>query len=144
VLDRLNVQGITMLAEIFMVRLEAAARVSQEKAAQSNSRFVPFTDNNQFIFKDSGEQACPTHLARTVPAMRSLSGSLAAALVTTGLAASFAASSANAQQPPREGCRAVSRLEYTSAKNENVIISKGGRYVRTGPFWRRHYWHFPV
>ena len=56
VLDWLNVPGITMLAEIFMVRLEAAARASQEKAGQSNSRFVPFTDGSQFIFKDSGEQ----------------------------------------------------------------------------------------
>jgi hypothetical protein len=45
-----------MLAEIFMVRLEAAARASQEKAAQSNSRFVPFAVGNQFIFKDSKEQ----------------------------------------------------------------------------------------
>ena len=44
-----------MLAEIFMVRLEAAARASQEKAAQSNSGFVPFADNSQ-VFKDSGEQ----------------------------------------------------------------------------------------
>jgi hypothetical protein len=42
VLDWLNVQGITMLAEIFMVRLEAAAPASQQKAGQSNSRFVPF------------------------------------------------------------------------------------------------------
>jgi hypothetical protein len=59
VFDWLNVQGITMLAEIFMVRLEAAARASQdsqEKAGQSNSRFVPFADGSQSIFKDSGEQ----------------------------------------------------------------------------------------
>ena len=56
VLDWLNVQGITMLAEIFMVRLEAAARVSLENAAQSNSRFVPFADSSQFIFKDNREQ----------------------------------------------------------------------------------------
>ncbi len=33
---------VTMLAEIFMVRLEAA----------SSSRFVPFTLSNQFLFKD--------------------------------------------------------------------------------------------
>jgi hypothetical protein len=77
-------------------------------------------------------------------AVRSVSGSLAAALLTTGLAASFGTSSANAQQPPREGCRGVSKLEYTTAKNENIIISKGGRYVRRGPFWRRYYWHCPV
>ena len=51
---------------------------------------------------------------------------------------------AEAQQPPKAGCRVVSKLEYSTAKNENVIISKGGRYVRTGPFWRRNYWHCPV
>jgi hypothetical protein len=33
-----------MLAEIFMVRLEAASL--------SGSRFIPFTANNQFRFKD--------------------------------------------------------------------------------------------
>jgi hypothetical protein len=38
-------------------------------------------------------------------------------------------------QPPKAGCRAVSKLEYSIAKKENVIISQGGRYVRTGPFW---------
>ena len=46
-----------MLAEIFMVRLEAAAPASQQKAGQSNSRFVPFADSSQFIFKDNREQA---------------------------------------------------------------------------------------
>ena len=71
-------------------------------------------------------------------AMRGLGGRRAATLVITGLVVIFVASSADAQQPPREGCQAVSRLEYTTAKNESVIISKGGRYVRTGPFWRRH------
>jgi hypothetical protein len=32
-----------MLAEIFMVRLEAAARVSQETIPASDSRFVPIS-----------------------------------------------------------------------------------------------------
>jgi hypothetical protein len=32
-----------------------------------------------------------------------------------------------AQQPPKADCRAVSKLEYNTAKKENVIISKGGR-----------------
>ena len=40
-----------MLAEIFMVRLEAAARLQQETAL-SSSPFIPFTPNNQFLFKD--------------------------------------------------------------------------------------------
>jgi hypothetical protein len=45
-----------MLAEIFMVRLEATSRVSQEAAAASNSRFVPFISSGQFAFKDSGDR----------------------------------------------------------------------------------------
>jgi hypothetical protein len=58
--------------------------------------------------------------------------------------AELLSSSAFAASPPMEGCRPVSKLEYDTAKNENVIISKGGRYVRTGPFWRRYYWHCAV
>jgi hypothetical protein len=41
-----------MLAEIFMVRLEAAARLQQETVSPSGSPFIPFTANNQFRFKD--------------------------------------------------------------------------------------------
>jgi hypothetical protein len=49
-----------------------------------------------------------------------------------------AASSVKAQQPPlREGCRAASN---DTAKREYILISKGGRYVQTGHFWRRYYW----
>ena len=40
-----------MLAEIFMVRLEAATRVPEEMAPSSNTRFVPFTHNTQLTFK---------------------------------------------------------------------------------------------
>ena len=49
-----------MLAEIFMVQLEAAARASEERATQGNSRFVPFADSSQFVFKDSREQVVDT------------------------------------------------------------------------------------
>ena len=42
-----------MLAEIFMVRLEAATRVPEEMAPSSNTRFVPFTHNTQLTFKKS-------------------------------------------------------------------------------------------
>jgi hypothetical protein len=38
-----------MLAEIFMVRLEAAARLQQETALVSSSPFIPFPPNNQFL-----------------------------------------------------------------------------------------------
>jgi hypothetical protein len=57
-----NLRVITMLAEIFMVRLEAAARASEEKATPSNLRFVPFADSSQLVLKDSREQvAGPLH-----------------------------------------------------------------------------------
>ena len=45
-----------MLAEIFMVRLEAAARVPEEMAPSSNTRFVPFTPNTQLTFKHSRDR----------------------------------------------------------------------------------------
>ena len=51
---------------------------------------------------------------------------------------------ASAASPPKAGCRPVSKLEYNISKKENVIISRGGRYVRTGPFWRRQHWHCPI
>ena len=41
-----------MLAEIFMVKLEAAARVSSETAPVSDGRFVPFTRSTQVTFKE--------------------------------------------------------------------------------------------
>jgi hypothetical protein len=41
-----------MLAEIFMVRLEATARVQEKTELLSCSPFVAFTPNSQFVFKD--------------------------------------------------------------------------------------------
>ena len=38
-----------MLAEIFIVRLEAAARLQEQTASLSSSPFVPFTPSNQFV-----------------------------------------------------------------------------------------------
>jgi hypothetical protein len=63
-------------------------------------------------------------------------------LVLVGtLATAFTLSPAKGQQPPlREGCRSVSKLEYDTAKREYILISKGGRYIQTGQFWRRSYW----
>ena len=63
------------------------------------------------------------------------------------IAAALSVSSSSAlaaSSPPREGCRAVSKNEYDSAKREYLLISRGRVYVRTGPFWRRYYWHCPV
>ena len=62
-------------------------------------------------------------------------------LLVGALLTAFTPSSVKAQQPPlREGCRAVSKLEYDTAKREYILISKGGRYLQTGHFWGRHYW----
>jgi hypothetical protein len=62
-------------------------------------------------------------------------------LLAGALLTAFTPSPAKGQQPPlREGCRAVSKLEYDTAKREYILISKGGRYVQTGHFWRRNYW----
>lgn len=57
----------------------------------------------------------------------------------------FTPSSVRAQQPLLpEGCRAVSKLEYDAAEREYVLISKNGTYLKTGHFWRRHYWRCHV
>ena len=53
----------------------------------------------------------------------------------------YPSSSANAQQPPWEGCRAVSKIEYDSAKREYLLHGRFGSYVRTGHFWRHYYWY---
>src|SRR6476619_3059389 len=132
-----------MLAEIFMVRLEAAARLPQEPASLSSSSFVPFTANNHFLFKD--RTAGPlTDLGR-LEMGKSRNSDWPAVffllLLVGALLTAFTPSPAKGQQPPlREGCRAVSKLEYDTAKREYILISKGGRYVQTGHFWRRHYW----
>ena len=68
---------------------------------------------------------------------------LRVSLVVVAVAA-LSSSLALAASPPKAGCRLVSRLEYNTARSENIIISQGGRYVRSGPFWRRSYWHCPV
>ncbi len=42
-----------MLAEIFMVRLEAEARLVEECRPSSTSRFIPFNPSGQFVFKET-------------------------------------------------------------------------------------------
>jgi hypothetical protein len=57
---------------------------------------------------------------------------------------SFCSSSAIADPlPPRDGCRAASKIEYDSAKSQFLLINRHGVYLRTGHFWDRHYWHCP-
>ena len=43
-----------MLAEIFMVRSEAQARLVEEVLPSSRSSFIPFSPKSQFAFKDTG------------------------------------------------------------------------------------------
>jgi len=57
-----------MLAEIFMVRLEAVARASEAKAPASDSRFVPFTRSTQVTFKESRDG--PAEAMRNKASMR--------------------------------------------------------------------------
>ena len=49
-----------MLAEIFMVRLEAEVRRVEEVIPSSTSRFIPFSPSSPFVFKETdlkGEEA---------------------------------------------------------------------------------------
>ena len=59
---------VAMLAEIFMVRLEAAVRASKETLPSSTSRLVPFTPNSQPTFKDSLER--PVEEVREKPVVQ--------------------------------------------------------------------------
>ena len=45
---------VAMLAEIFMVRSEAEARLGEEALPSSTSRFIPFSPSCQFVFKETG------------------------------------------------------------------------------------------
>ena len=42
-----------MLSEIFMVRLEAKARLVEEVLPSSTSRFIPFSPRTRFTFKNT-------------------------------------------------------------------------------------------
>jgi hypothetical protein len=53
----------------------------------------------------------------------------------------FPAFSAKAEQSPRAGCRAVSKIEYNAAKNQHLLRNRFGMYVRMGRVWRRYYWY---
>jgi hypothetical protein len=42
-----------MLAEIFMARSEAKARLVEEVLPSSTSQFIPFSPRTQFVFKET-------------------------------------------------------------------------------------------
>jgi hypothetical protein len=56
-------------------------------------------------------------------------------------AIAFCCSSAQAQQPPSKRCRPASKIEYNTAKRQYLLQNRFGTYVRTGRFWRHHYWY---
>jgi hypothetical protein len=72
-----------------------------------------------------------------------LRNSLPVAVVITGSLLASALAIAK-PLPPKEDCRPISKIEYNAAKREYLLTSRVRVYVRTGPFWRRHYWHCPI
>jgi hypothetical protein len=50
-------------------------------------------------------------------------------------------SAATTEQPPQDGCVAVAKLQYDSAKKQYLLTNRFGMYVRTGPPFRRRYWY---
>jgi hypothetical protein len=61
--------------------------------------------------------------------------------VTTVPLFAFSCVSLDAQQPPWEGCRAASKIEYESAKRDFLLQTSVGAYAMTGHWWRRYYWY---
>jgi hypothetical protein len=57
-------------------------------------------------------------------------------ILAIGVLLSSSTSSLLAAQPPREGCRGVSEIEYNSAKNEYLLIS---RFRAVDGFFLTHY-----
>jgi hypothetical protein len=55
-----------MLAEIFIVKLEATARGSQEPITSSSSPFVPFTGGDENVFKDRSKLLAEPVLSESV------------------------------------------------------------------------------
>ena len=53
----------------------------------------------------------------------------------------FSSLPANAEKPPWEGCRLASKVEYDSARQQHLLRSRVGMYVKTGPIWKRSYWY---
>jgi hypothetical protein len=61
------------------------------------------------------------------------------AVVTIALCSSSV--QAQQPQPPSARCRPASKIEYNSAKQHYLLQNRFGTYVRTGRFWRHHYWY---
>ncbi len=63
------------------------------------------------------------------------------AVVAMTLMATLLPQAAHAAQPPWRGCRPASKLEYRSAKQQYLLHTRVGEYVRAGRFWHRSYWY---
>jgi hypothetical protein len=79
------------------------------------------------------------HFGQFNRAMKSAAGARAIAFVAASLA--FFSSPAKAVEAPFDHCRAVSKIEYDSAKKQFLLRNRFGAYIRTGRIWRRHYWY---
>ena len=66
-----------------------------------------------------------------------------AAMALTGAAIAVAAalSPAHAAAAPEPGCRPATKIEYRSAKQQGLLRTMTGAYVRTGHIWHRFYWY---
>jgi hypothetical protein len=69
--------------------------------------------------------------------------SFIAAIASVVLIAFFLLS-VNEESAPWEGCRASSKTEYESAKQNFLLQTSFGAYARTGHWWRRYYWYCHV
>jgi hypothetical protein len=63
------------------------------------------------------------------------------AVAGAAMIAVFFSSVNDEQQPPWEGCRAASKIEYKRAEKDFLLQTSFGAYARTGHWWRRHYWY---
>jgi hypothetical protein len=53
----------------------------------------------------------------------------------------FPGASKSAEEPPAQGCQAVTKQEYDSAKKQQLLRTRYSTYVRTGGIGRRRYWY---
>jgi hypothetical protein len=69
-----------------------------------------------------------------------IAGAICAAMIGSMLIP-IHSSSAVAEQPPPEGCVAVSKIEFDSAKRKNMLHSSFAAYERAGGLFKRSYWY---
>ena len=67
--------------------------------------------------------------------------SVASAAMIASTLLAFPAYAAKGQEPPWDGCTAVPKIQYDSAKKQYLLVNRFGSYVRTGRFWRHYYWY---